>query len=373
MSKMLFFLVVLFGNTLPMLSQNEYRADDELSLQYVSFFDLYKNDSKGLLWDFSQNEPLPKEQIVKYLANRDTTICANIASFDQKTKYLYDQVDDSIFVVGFRNNKAQLKYDFPELELRLPISCGDSVAGVFSAKGVDVHGDFVRVFGKYKYEVSNVGTLITIDGDTLHNTLLVHKVRFLVSKFEKKEDMLAQYGSLDKIPNLSPEEMSIFLTKDTMFVVNDIYRWYALGFRYPIFKQETICDHNDALLYSSTLYCSTESQKKLDDAVNDQIREYVHKESVEEERLQNGPLANDNYDLSFDSSYSSLTLNFELTSCADVSYGVYTPEGFSLYYSKIGKLRQALHHISVDAHSINIYGKVFTLFVDGIPFSKKIK
>ena len=161
--------------------------------------------------------------------------------------------------------------------MRYPLCLQDSCKGWFSAHGDDVHGDLVHICGKYKYKIIGKGTLLTIDRDTLPNTLLIHNQRLVSSLFNGKEKELQKYGVLDSIPKLSYNKVDSLMKSDTTLVRNDVYRWYAPGYRYPILRLETIssCNGRNRILNSSALYCSVLMQNELSDDSIDSIGESV--------------------------------------------------------------------------------------------------
>lgn len=370
--KLALLLIALLSNVLTIFSQNEYRVGENLTLKRVSLVASTDSKGKGNLWDFSNLTDTLNELNLQYFVNKDTSVCANIASFDQENKFLYHLMNDSMLLVGVQNRNVHIKYELPELDLHFPISYGDFHIGYFSAKGDDRYGDFVRIFGKYKYEVPSIGTLVTMEGDTLRNTLLVHNVRLVSSKFERKESLLLQYGGLDSIPDLSKDMLERMVSKDTTMLQNDIYRWYAPGYRYPIFRQEKISSLNGTVLYSAAYYCPIDSQDALDDEENMKIRKNKSRCSDDNQK-KNELLKNGDFNFEIESSRYSLTLNFDLTDVANVSYGIYTTEGMVLFYKKIGSLLQGQHSVSINISSISLHDRVLTLFVNDIPYSKKIK
>ena len=375
MDKMILLLMLLFP--IHILGQNEIRIGDNLKFSELLLSENFSLSDSLEMWDFSDAQLLSHEQNLHFFSNRDSTVKAFIASFDGKTKYLYDERGDGLYLVAFQNKQVRIKYDEAEIDLRYPLCLQDSCKGWFSAHGDDVHGDLVHICGKYKYKIIGKGTLLTIDRDTLPNTLLIHNQRLVSSLFNGKEKELQKYGVLDSIPKLSYNKVDSLMKSDTALVRNDVYRWYAPGYRYPILKLETIssCNGRNRILNSSALYCSVLMQNELsDDSINEEIRRKITKEGKcqklqQQDRGQNLLKAN-NYSVNINN--TGVNLSYSLLDDANISYGVYTQDGIFLVNRKLGKQKQGKYNMAIDLGYVNKKNLIFTLFVNGIPYSKVI-
>lgn len=359
------------------LGQNEIRIGDNLKFSELLLSENFSLSDSLEMWDFSDAQLLSHEQNLHFFSNRDSTVKAFIVSFDGKTKYLYDERGDGLYLVAFQNKQVRIKYDEAEIDLRYPLCLQDSCKGWFSAHGDDVHGDLVHICGKYKYKIIGKGTLLTIDRDTLPNTLLIHNQRLVSSLFNSKEKELQKYGVLDSIPKLSYNKVDSLMKSDTALVRNDVYRWYAPGYRYPILRLETIssCNGRNRILNSSALYCSVLMQNELsDDSINEEIRRKITKEGKcqklqQQDRGQNLLKAN-NYSVNINN--TGVNLSYSLLDDANISYGVYTQDGIFLVNRKLGKQKQGKYNMAIDLGYVNKKNLIFTLFVNGIPYSKVI-
>lgn len=143
---------------------------------------------------------------------------------------------------------------------------------------------------------------------------------------------MQKYGVLDSIPKLSYNKVDSLMKSDTALVRNDVYRWYAPGYRYPILRLETIssCNGRNRILNSSALYCSVLMQNELsDDSINEEIRRKITKEGKyqklqQQDRGQNLLKAN-NYSVNINN--TGVNLSYSLLDDANISYGVYTQDG----------------------------------------------
>lgn len=369
------FLLTFFN---VVMAQHEYRIGDKVTLERINYESMPNMNGHMQTWNFSNCDLLDKCSLL-YLANKDTLVKSNIVSFDGYTRYSYNQLADTLLGVAFQNKQVRVKYRKPELDLHFPLIVGDSLDGYFSAVGDDVYGNYVRIFGRYHYEVMGEGTLITVDNDTLTNTIFVHNSRIVSSSYVDKEKTLLQYGILDSIPVISHDSIDAALLQDSVLLRQDVYRWYAPGYRYPIVRQETVTStKRNKLLYSVVYYCPTTSLERLADDSNEDIRKR-HKMMQESLNAQNEKgftddsiLKNKSYELSSDLSNSCLTLSYELLKEAEVAYGVYTQEGLTLLYHLFGRQMQGRYLENINFSKSQVRNGIFTLFINGIPYSRKI-
>ena len=370
-------LLFLLAVTNLVTAQNEYRIGDKVNLQRTNCVPVSNVVGRMLLWNFS-NCDLLNECSLLYLANKDILVKSNIATFDGHTRYSYNQLADTLFMTAFQNKNVRMKYQESEVDLCFPLSLGDSLNGYFSAVGDDVCGNCVRIFGKYYYDVSGEGTLITMDKDTLVNVILVHNSRMVSSSYMNKEKILRQYGILDNIPVLSHDSIDAALLQDSVLLRQEVYRWYVPGYRYPVFRQETITSSKrNKLLYSVAFYCPPTSLESLSDDSNEDIRKHkMLQESFnaqnEKEFTDDSILKNKDYELSSNLSNSCLILSYELLKEAEVAYGVYTQDGLTLLYHSLGRQMQGRYLENINFSKPQVRNGIFTLFIDGITYSKKI-
>lgn len=69
---------------------------------------------------------------------------------------------------------------------------------------------------------------------------------------------------------------------------------------------------------------------------------------------------------------TGVNLSYSLLDDANISYGVYTQDGIFLVNRKLGKQKQGKYNMAIDLGYVNKKNLIFTLFVNGIPYSKVI-
>lgn len=204
-----------FVYTLSLHAQNEYRIGDNLRALQVSYMSFNQMEGQGLIWNMNDCKIIKDECCIRFVANRDSFFHAPLSRLEAGTNYRYDSHDGMMFLKGFKNKTTRIKYDIPIATMRLPLTYADELQGLYSGKGEDIMEHCVRIFGNYHTKVCGKGTLVTLDGDSLRNTLLVHCQRTISSTFSSLQEQLSRYGALDSVPSLSPDSMSEIIKNDS--------------------------------------------------------------------------------------------------------------------------------------------------------------
>lgn len=131
------------------------------------------------------------------------------------------------------------------------------------------------------------------------------------------------------------------------------------------------------MLYPVAFYCPPTSLESLSDDSNEDIRKHeMLQESLnaqnEKEFTDDSILKNKDYELSSNLSNSCLILSYELLKEAEVAYGVYTQDGLTLLYHSLGRQMQGRYLENINFSKPQVRNGIFTLFIDGITYSKKI-
>lgn len=180
MKRILTFIIILVL-VISMRAQNEYRIGDVLHTLQVSYVSFDKTEGQGLYWNMKSCEIVNDDYTVRYVANRDSFFCAPLSRLEAGNNYRYAIQGDTLLLKGFKSKTTRIKYDFPLATMHQPLKYGEELQGVYSGRGEDILDHYVQIFGRYNTKVCGQGTLITLDGDTLKNTLLVHSQRTISS------------------------------------------------------------------------------------------------------------------------------------------------------------------------------------------------
>jgi len=288
-------------------SNNRYRNYDVLEKKQVTVkgFDL---NSKKCVWSLEDAELSEGTYKAEYSTETDTLVAV-----ERGDRTYYSQDRNTVDIIGSENFMELISYDMPERWLQFPMQVGDSVCGFFNGSGPYCERFFIRRYGTYKTKADAAGTLVLPKGDSLRNVIRLHTERY-VGTITVPIDTMEK-----KIPAFTVDSIISHLVPDTAKVREDIYRWYAEGYRYPILEAKSL-SYCDSLLTEEMYYCPPEMQRML---AYDEENELVRTRLAEEERarwLATSPDENSNpksrgkdgftYDLSQDDGSGLVTIHY---------------------------------------------------------------
>jgi len=305
-SRTTFIILIPFFCIVSLCSQNTltrslqgFRSGDVLCKEQVKYKDPGRR-GKNIVWDFSRLNTINEEYGVRYIEPekkcKDSLL---VTCIEHNTMYKYALKGDSLFMLGFENSGSKLVLGKPGLYLTYPFTYGDSITSIYNGTGSYVNTLLSEADGILTTVADGMGTLILPDGDTLFNVLRVrseqrYEQRTLpiihesgmrawadticineessislsamrdsslinTDNYEQGNeiyDLPRMYGK-DKITfkgreaksnNASGKSQLLTRKKllnektDSILYRTQICRWYAPGYRYPLF--ETICNRS---------------------------------------------------------------------------------------------------------------------------------
>ena len=241
-------------------SNNRYRGSDVLEKKQIVLKGFSLNDTKSV-WSLEEAEISEGSYDAEYTNETDTMMAV-----EQGNRTYYSQDRGSVSIIGSENFMELISYDMPETWLTFPMQMGDSVCGYFNGSGPYCERFFLRRYGTYKTKADAVGKIVLPQGDTLRNVLRLHTERYVGTIAAPIDTMLC------KIPAFTVDSIIQHLVPDTAKVREDVYRWYAEGYRYPILEAQTL-SYRDSILTEEMYYCPPEMQEQLSlDEENKQTR-----------------------------------------------------------------------------------------------------
>lgn len=249
-------------------SNNRYRGSDVLEKKQIEAKGFSLNDTKGV-WNLEEAELSEESYDAEYTTETDT-----LMAVERGNRTYYSQDRGSVSIIGSENYMELISYDIPETWLTFPMQVGDSVCGYFNGSGPYCERFFLRRYGTYKTKADAAGKIVLPQGDTLRNVLRLHTERYVGTIAVPIDTM--QY----KIPAFTVDSIVQHLAPDSAKVREDIYRWYAEGYRYPILEAKTL-SYCDSMLTEEMYYCPPEIQEQLPlDEENKQIRARLIEEEL---------------------------------------------------------------------------------------------
>lgn len=199
------FLVFAFSvqNQAQVLSReaNSYLAGDWLDKIHVSFHE-DKVGSK-YIWTIVPLDN-PKSFVDRYVEVGDSLLYLH-----QGIRTYFSLTDNEIYLLGYETNQYRVHYFYPEVYLNFSFMPESVIEGNFEGIGIYCDKLPFKLIGHYKTSVEKQGCIITESGDTIHQVMLIHT--------RKTNRMLSLEGN----KCLSP-------------FIEDEFRWYASGIRYPV-------------------------------------------------------------------------------------------------------------------------------------------
>ena len=348
--------------------QGSYRpkADGQVKKQKVEHQHL-EATGQSVVWDFSEIGILDDYHTVKYDLKEREGADSIIAGTEQRTRYYYDSTPDSIILCGYENNLTKVEYDRPELLLHMPLTYGCRHEGVFH--GTEAYCDkmFMRVCGSYIVEVDGTGNMLLPSGDTLRHVSRVH-IRKLTSHQHYPLIMTEQELKVfvDSIVPYTSDSIHHHLITDTLLTATNTYRWYAVGYRYPIMEFTSIGHPNAQPYYTSAYYCSPEEQKLTNDKENQWIRQLLADTDNNGGRGNNrnsdgrniSPIRNTNITISG----MTITINYDLTADATVNAMVCGISG--MVYRQASQSGQAANSYQLNINCSGLHHGQYVLYLN---------
>lgn len=331
---------------LPVLSQHVLtksnalpRSGDAMRKQSVA----YVTPGEGgmdAIWDFRNIEVQSAFCPVEY-ANANDSCLQAIEPNSMRSYRLYG---DTLVQMAFQTPLTRIDYPIPIQELSYPFSYGDTLCGNFRGTGRYSGHNGISVEGTSFVEADGEGTLVISDECTLKNALRVRTLR--TSSFGVARDSVAKD------------------TVERLLEVEECYRWYAKGYRYPLFETRSMSYYRGINLLKSF----KEAYRTLPDS----LRKLADANVVEERQGSCVDDARDviSYDVVRDG--RSVRIDYSLTSRAMVSAIVSDPMGIIYRRSSRSDKAGEGYSITFDVSGLRRGKYILYLNVNGKVYDNKI-
>ena len=253
---------------------NSYRSGEMLTKQRVETDIDELLGSKGD-WNLEGAEVSRKRYRCAYTLLEDT-----LTGRERGERISLRESPSQTDIIGTEDYMGRMSYDMAETWLRFPMQPGDSVGGYFSATGPYCERLFLRRFGTYQTRADARGRMTLPDGTTLPNVLRLHTERHICTKATPIDTMKYRVAkfTVDSI-------VSNMHTVGTP-LREDVYRWYAEGYRYPVLEARTLTVEGERTL-EEVFVCTPEVQEALAyDTENEAERQRLAAEQAAKTRGQ---------------------------------------------------------------------------------------
>ncbi|MBV4202933.1 T9SS C-terminal target domain-containing protein [Bacteroides salyersiae] len=323
--------------------RNIMRSGDRIVKQQME----YKSpgrDGERVLWDFSKLKLIDENYELTYSTIKDSLITGK----EHRTLYKYLLSGDTLFSVGYANATTQLSYLKPEIQLIFPFGYQQQAKDYFHATGSYCKRLTIVSQGVVELHADAYGTLILPEGDTLNSVLRIHHTKKIIKHISNPSSNYQ--SSINRWPI---DSIDYYLATDSSWIQTDTYRWYAEGYRYPVFEtvENTIyrSPKPDKHFNTAFLYTPSEQYYKLkNDPENAQKRE--EKEISEEQDRYRSDYRNDFTDQNDIMTYNintngnELLVEFMLNQSARVGFMLFDTQGRLLTDFPKENLSKGLYH-----------------------------
>lgn len=212
---------------------NTPRNGDILNKYYIRYFNNNKSGN-NVIWDFSEIKPQKKFITSKYKYRNDSCFI-NIEN--NNIKY-YQIKNNEIYHYRLSAPGKALKFPSEELSFKFPIKYGMVFSDYFFSEGSLDFSRYLQNAGKIEFAIIASGKMITPDGDSLRNVLLLREIRS--SSLNIAPDFRNSFKMTNDSSLLTHNYIDNCIQNDSIINISEHYYWYAQGYRYPIIETRKV-------------------------------------------------------------------------------------------------------------------------------------
>ena len=250
--------------------RNGYRPGDKIVRQQLSGMPT-ETTGESMEWDL-RGLDVVAESHLQYAGKNEDSL-SNIIALENGNRQSFLLSQKGLTHESTENYTSRMHYDLKEKTLIFPMSCGDSISGLFSGYGYYCDKVFIREFGNYTTKIDGSGKIFLPDGTTLANVLRLTSERSFTIRSYSLDSIREIYG--DCIPVYTNDSILFYLKEANGLLHSERRYWYASGYRYPVLETYSLRKGEDNVLQEATWYTSPETQLLLgNDEENVRIRNY---------------------------------------------------------------------------------------------------
>lgn len=310
---------------------NMFRGEDVITKQQVK----YKHPGRAganVLWDFSKQEAVNEKYELSYEQSEGDSV---VTGCEHNTLYHYQLRNDSLYSLGYENPTTLINNQKPELLLTFPFSYQKRIEGYFYGTGNYCFSLDLTSYGKTVTWGDAYGMIILPNGDTLQHVLRVRSLKKIAEK-------MIPYVQRDSVirPVVYIDSIDYHLNNDSVYMQVETYRWYADGYRYPIFEtvESITCKNQKPLKHFNTAFFYSPDKHNY---LNNDPKNLARLEEIEKENKKGKDSSggNDNssgnnpnkevinYNVYIEKGSNSISIEYNLNRQADVAISLYDMQG----------------------------------------------
>lgn len=295
-------------------THNMFIVGDQLSQIQISYPTFEEQTGTELVWKMKNKIVIQPNIKTAFYSIPDSTSHNLIGMLQGNISYIYELTNDTIKNLGFDTHTTSFKYKFPRIIQLANVAYGQSICNLFYGKGIYAEKDSFCIYGNSDIKVDSKGTFVTEDGDSIYDCLKQHSINNLTCIFANQDS--------------------------THFrLIED--KWFASGFRYPILETKQFLGADGEELFSTALVTPITNQKSLSDETNEKLRLKREKETYSMEVGTKNIITNQQIKLNYKEGI--LDICYYNPSNQNLSYGLYTENGITLYHKPSKLYEKGIH------------------------------
>ena len=329
---------------------------------------------KDVIWDFKELIHLESEYTECFVGKIDSSLTC--LGGDNGYKYKFS--GDSLFCIGYQTPTLHIDYLLPELRQIYPTVYKDSIHTFYYGEGVYRQMLPITVYGEITHVADAEGTLLLPDGDSLKNVLRIRSTAHIGQQMSAFTSIYAN-GDTSRY---SIDSLLYRLQNNKVTWEVTTYKWYAPGYRYPLFEtvQNKIIDSSGSRShFNRSYYSPSVNQNYLsEDVSNQEIRTNL---ILQEERLRSKHASdkrkgigneNQTYNYSIGAN-QMLHVNYLLVETSTVEFYLYSPNGAILWHKHLADLSSGTYTADHDLSPLIPGTYLLTILINGEPHTEKIQ
>lgn len=315
-----------------------WRSGDVVCKQQIEYLEP-GGSGKDVVWDFRDVDICKKKYIVEYYSDSLLHLFKCEPTFMEQ----YEIKDDTLFRTRYETPVTSIVYNKPIPEMIFSMAYGHVYTTKFEGNGIYSHHNHLSTSGTVLLDADAYGIILFSEQDTLRNVLRVHTQTTSIIGIEK-----------DSV-----------ITDSTKWIKNveDTYRWYVQGYRYPLFEtcNQALYGSLGNVRYKRTSFRTPpDILSQLNDSINKGIRRKgaLHSSSANDGITYSVEMSDNKVTIKYSSASSSM-IKAVISDSKGIIYRQKkhedeTGEGYSLSISLDG-LRRGVYILY-----ININGKEYS-------------
>lgn len=328
---------------------NGIRSGDEIIKQQVDYKDPGR-EGENVIWDFSKLKSINSRYTLVYkkayqlndstykmgkdlfkVKEVDPTLL--IIGIEHNTMYYFKQSEHKLEMLGHENPTTLLHNTSPKVISFFPGEYQQSQTSNYQSEGMYSKRTPFESNGSSKVTVDAFGMIILPSGDTLNHVTRIKTVEVVNETVQSKKPQ------------------SFHFTTET-------YKWYAQGYRYPVFESVKTYDTQDSLqtkAFRTSFFFPPQEHLYLDDdkenlAVLDSLWNMKHNKQLPTDK----PVIDIKLSYNFypNPVESQLTLDYYLESPANLQVMLFSLDGRLVNQLPLGKQDKGLHTEYIDCSSL---------------------